>query len=185
MRATLNFPDGTQFVDSDKTFTTGTLAASTVPKVTVTNPNGLTPSPGILMGHLTNFIVSDYSPVTVAALDTQGNLIWYYDSGLLNGPPQPVKLLPNGHIIANLGAEVREIDLAGNIIFKFTPADVTQWLANAGYNITVNGIHHDILILPNGHKILLISAYKNYDNLPGYPGTTSVLGDLLVDVDTN
>ncbi|HEV2350282.1 MAG TPA: aryl-sulfate sulfotransferase [Terriglobia bacterium] len=191
MRATLVFPDGSQFVDSDKTFTTGTLAASLVPQVTVTNPSGLMPSPGVLMGHLVNFFVPNYAPLSTVAFDMQGNVIWYYNPGIPNDLPQPIKLMPNGHIIVNLGGVgpgvnvVQEIDLAGNIIRQFTPADLTQWLANAGYSITVANIHHDLLILPNGHLILLVNSIKYYDNLPGFPGTTGVIGDLLLDVDPN
>ena len=33
--------------------------------------------------------------------------------------------------------------------------------------------------------MLLASVYKSFDNLPGYPGTTNVLGDVLIDVDQN
>lgn len=183
MRATLVFPEGSQFVDSDKTFTTGTVDPAIVPQTTVTNPSGLMPSPGVLMGHLINIAVPSSTLVSTAALDVQGNLIWYYDAGLGFKLPQPIKLLPNGHFLISYATEVREIDLAGNLIFRFTPDDVSKWLADAGYNIGVGSIHHDILILPNGHKILLTNTSLPINNLTGYPDATPVLGDVLVDVD--
>jgi len=39
--------------------------------------------------------------------------------------------------------------------------------------------------LPNGHLILLVNHYKYFTNLPGYPGTTGVVGDALVDLDAS
>ena len=44
---------------------------------------------------------------------------------------------------------------------------------------------HDVLTLPNGHWVTIIQASQDFTDLPGYPGTTSVLGDLLVDIDLN
>jgi hypothetical protein len=96
MRATVTFPDGTQYIDSDHSFLTGGLPPARVAQITVTNPNGLTPSPGILLGHLWP---GKTNQINTAALDEQGNLIWYYDPGVAN-EPYPVKLLPNGHMIA-------------------------------------------------------------------------------------
>jgi hypothetical protein len=192
MRADVTFPEGTQFVDTDHTFTTGGLPAARVPQVTVTNPNGLTPSPGVIFAHLWP---GTSNQVNVAALDSAGNLIWYYDYDNSLGYPQPFKLLPNGHILMNLSQAgspsgtafglVQEIDLAGNLINQISIADLNNWLSAAGYNLTVNAIHHDFLPLPNGHLILLVNHYENFNNLPGYPGTTAVLGDALIDLDQN
>jgi hypothetical protein len=41
----------------------------------------------------------------------------------------------------------------------------------------------DVLILPNGLWITIIQTSQTFTDLPGYPGTTSVLGDLVVDID--
>jgi hypothetical protein len=45
--------------------------------------------------------------------------------------------------------------------------------------------HHDVLVLPNGHWIGLCEISKNFTDLTGYPGTTEVVGDALVDIDLN
>ncbi len=188
MRADVTYADGTQAVDQDHTFITGGLSPDRLPAIAVTNPNGLTPTPGVILFHLWPGLSNQ---INIAALDNAGNVIWYYDYPEALGLPQPIKLLPNGHMLMNLGPStlvggtVREIDLAGNIISNFTFADLNNWLNAAGYSLVVNGIHHDILQLPNGHLMLLVNHYKNFMDLTGYPGTTAVLGDALIELDQN
>jgi hypothetical protein len=193
MRAIVNFPDGVQHLDADHTFTTGGLPPERVPQVTVTTPNGLTPSGGVEMLHLTTGTTSQ---IQTAAVDQAGNLVWFYD-GPLGFVPQPIKLLPNGHILVNLGAAsstgtgtngtIREVDLAGNIFHEFTADDLNNWLVSAGFDLVVKSIHHDLLPLPNGHLILLVEHTRNFEftDLPGFPGITAVWGDALVDLDEN
>ncbi|MGC1130206.1 MAG: aryl-sulfate sulfotransferase, partial [Candidatus Acidiferrales bacterium] len=43
----------------------------------------------------------------------------------------------------------------------------------------------DITVLPNGHWIVLVNSTRQFTDLPGYPGTTTVLGDALIDLDSN
>jgi hypothetical protein len=87
--------------------------------------------------------------------------------------------------------DVREVDLAGNTIRDITMDALNQKLAasnlrDAQGNIyQLKSFHHSVLALPNGHWVMLTDYTKNYTNLPGYPGTTTVLGDALVDVDQN
>jgi len=190
MRADVTNADGSQAVDQDRTFTTGAPPVSLVPQFTVTNPNGLTPSPGALMWDLTE--EANFDQYDIVATDTAGNVIWYYDNTSPLTIPQPIRLMPNGHILLGLSGDshpvpgiVREIDLAGNTINEFTAAQVNSWLNAAGYNIPINTLHHDVLPLPNGHLIVLINHYEAFTNLPGNPGTTQVLGDALVDLDQN
>ena len=188
MRADAAYADGTQAVDQDRTFTTGGPPTSRVPQILVTNPNGLTPTPGAVFFHLTAGASNQFRAVVA---DNAGNVIWYYDYPAGLGIPQPMKLLPNGHMLLNLtpgvapGGTVREIDLAGNLVSQYTVADLKNWLSAAGYSFPVFAIHHDVLPLPDGHTILLIDYYKSFTDLPGYPGTTGVLGDAIVDLDEN
>jgi arylsulfate sulfotransferase len=193
MRAAVNFPDGTQYLDSDQTFTTGGLPSARVPQVTVT---GASPSGGVELLDLFNLGGSapgSSLPIQAAVTDTDGNLIWYYDLQALPGQaPFPIKLLPNGHMLITIStlavgppSVVREIDLAGNTISEFSRDDLNQWLSAAGFQVAVSNIHHDFALLPNGHLILLVSILKDFTDLPGYPGVTSVVGDGLVDLDQN
>ena len=191
MRADVAYADGTQAVDQDHTFVTGGMSPDRLPAITATNPNGLTPSPGAVLFHLTQGTIGSGQQMEAVATDNGGNVIWYYDFPAYLGIPQPIKLLPNGHFLINIcpsslvGGQVREIDLAGNVLHQFTLTDLNNRLNAAGYTWLANAIHHDLLPLPNGHLILLVNHSVNFTNLTGYPGTTSVLGDALVDLDQN
>lgn len=69
---------------------------------------------------------------------------------------------------------------------QITLATLNQKLAAAGYNLTLSDIHHDVTPTANGHVVLIGAMLKSYTNvITGYPGTTNVLGDVLVDLDQN
>ncbi len=192
MRAVVQFPDGTQYNDPDQVFTTGGLAPNQIPTMTATTTPGMTPSSGI---ELLDLLYA--APVGTAeylvATDLSGNVIWYYDPGNIGVIPNPIKLLPDGNMLINYsnanvdGADsiMREVDLAGNVVWQMTAAQLNTALAAAGYNLTVQGTHHDVAILPNGHLVVIASEVQNFTDLPGYPGTTAVTGDVLIDLDTN
>jgi len=93
-----------------------------------------------------------------------------------------VKPLQNGHFILNVG-DLREIDLAGNVVRDISFKQINQSLQTNGYSFSIIGFHHDILPLDNGHWIALCNVTRDFTNLPGYPGVTTVLGDALVDID--
>ncbi|HLI62763.1 MAG TPA: hypothetical protein VKV05_05155, partial [Terriglobales bacterium] len=88
MRAVLT-SDAGQVVDGDHTFQTGAIPPAMIPAMQVSIPPGQQPTPGIQMLSLVG------EPM---ALDTAGNIIWYYN---YQGPGYPWlnKLLPNGHIL--------------------------------------------------------------------------------------
>jgi hypothetical protein len=188
MRAVAQFSDGTQFADSDHVFTTGGLSAAQIPSMTATTTPGMTPSGGIELLDLLEPGGTD-----VVATDLSGNVIWYYDNGNPAVVPNPIKLLPDGDVLINFTANgvdgtdslVEEVDFAGNVVWQMSAADLNAALAAAGFNITVVGTHHDVAVLPNGHLILIASENQNFADLPGYPGTTTVTGDVLIDLDTN
>ena len=95
-------------------------------------------------------------------------------SNVLAGPNPP-----------NTLDEVREVDLAGNTVRSMTLTTLNSRLSAAGLSLVADTIHHDFAILPNGHLILITNSTRPFNNLPGFPGTTTVLGDQLVDLDTN
>jgi arylsulfate sulfotransferase len=148
----------------------------------------LTPASGVALLSLTK---GSTNQLMALALDPAGNVIWYYDYDSALGLPQPIKLLPNGHMLAVLGAgsgftgTLREFDLAGNIVRQFNQNDLAQFLSNAGYDLSVDAIDHDLLWFPNGHLLLLATTHKVFHDLPGYPGDTTVLGNIVVEVDQN
>jgi arylsulfate sulfotransferase len=191
MRARMDFDDGTQAFDSDHTFTTGGLPASRVPKVTVTRPGNLQPNPGIeLLDAVSLTSIPNTDPVDAAAFDLNGNLIWFYDlqDGSELDSAFPIKMLPNGDflmVVYGASNEVREINLAGETVSSFSSTSINAELVQAGIPVAINVLHHDILPLSNGHLVLLADTLKTFDDLPGRPGATQVLGDVLMDFDEN
>ena len=165
------------WVDEDQTFTTGALPAQLPPpSITVTRPTpSLSPAPGV---ELFSLVARGAPKLQSLATDLQGNVIWYYPLG-----STPIKPMDNGHFILSIIEDLREIDLAGNTIRDVSVDQVNQSLQMKGYPFSITEFHHDVLVLPNGHWIGLAQSTKPFTDLPGYPGTTNVLGDVLVDID--
>jgi len=196
MRAHVDFESGS-WVDQDQTFMTGpmpsqgsasaTFSNPSPPELTVTRPTpGLSPQPGV---EYIDVVGPANTPVLEAFVtDLDGKIIWYYDPGP-NLSAVPWKPLPNGNIgvivSSGAGSQLAEVDLAGHTIRQLTTATLNQQLAAKGYSISIANFHHEILPLPNGHWIVLANTTKPYTNLPGYPGTTEVIGDFVIDLDPN
>ncbi len=199
MRAIAQFIDGTSLTDTDHTFRTGKVPSGLLPTYNVTPTSGMTPQPGVELVD----VLQGATPSIPFATDLAGNVIWYY-SFPDHQPASiiyPIKLLNNGHFLCMIGPQsqsvetapappgtlsvIREIDLAGTIIRQLTMADLNTRLAAAGFNITLQLFSHDIVELPNGHLLAITNTIKPFVNLPGYPGTTNVVGDVVVDLDEN
>jgi arylsulfate sulfotransferase len=187
MRAHITWGNNNSWVDQDQSFTTGALPARNALGLAVTRPSSSSVSQkGV---ELLNLVDLGSSALQSAVTDLDGNVIWYYNASP-GDAALPVKPLANGHFITDVSnasglAKLREIDLAGTTIREITSTDLDQALLLLGRSVTLNAFHHDILSLPNGHTILLANMLVPYDNLPGYPGTTNVLGDVLIDLDPN
>jgi arylsulfate sulfotransferase len=182
MRAHLQWGD-TSWVDQDHTFTTGALPASqpvaqfTVAPTAPGLPAGAAPAPGV---ELLSLVPANPNGLTSVVTDLQGNVIWFCPAGAI-----PLKPMQNGHYIGNLGYALSEVDLACNTIRYVSVPQVNQSLQAKGYSFSITDFTHDQLVLPNGHWIGLCQTIQNFTNLPGYPGTTAVVGDALVDIDPN
>jgi arylsulfate sulfotransferase len=198
MRALVSLNNGASFTDTDHSFFTGDLPATS--PVHISTPSGGTPQPGVEMFDT----VIPHTEAQLFATDLRGNVLWTYRyQGSNVDVIQAAEPLPNGHflllisfasslpamVLSNLPSGtidvIREVDLAGNTIRELSLAQLEQSLSAQGHSFTLQGFHHDVLPLPNGHVIVLADMKVPYPNLPGYPGTTPVLGDLLVDVDQN
>ena len=200
MRARVTLDNGATYTDVDHTCTTGTPPPT--PPVTATTPNGATPQPGIEVWNT----VTPAGVIQAFATDLQGNVIWtYLYQGATVDLIQGFQQLPDGNILMlisylssltvngtfGLVNDVREVDLAGNTVREITMDDLNSKLGSsnlrdAGGNVyKFKSFHHGVLALPNGHWVMLTTYNKTYNNLPGYPGATSVVGDAIVDVDQN
>jgi arylsulfate sulfotransferase len=190
MRGVVQFSDGSQFVDADQTFTTGALPAAQLPAITTTTTTGMTPQSGVELLDLVAGATT-VSPLVITDLD--GSVLWSYNPGLASLNANPIKLLPNGHFLINLSSPstdgansvLQEVDLAGQVIWQMSATDLNNALAAAtcggdGCNITVVGTHHDFVMLPNGH-LIVIAATENAQIIPG----TTVIGDVIIDLDPN
>ncbi len=202
LQATVQLPNGVTYTDIDHSFVTG--APPLTAPLTITTPSGLTPQPGIELFDTMQFGSVAYNPKLAQAFatDLQGNVIWTYSyQNTAVNVISPIKMLPNGHFLMNLtitsGAadsvipggsanDVREIDLAGNTLHDLSMAALNEALAARGFaGLSLFVFSHDVLALPNGHYVLLASMSKAVSNITGFPGTTQVSGDVLVDVDAN
>jgi arylsulfate sulfotransferase len=200
LRAQIELTNGATFADSDQTCTTGRPPVTSPFKI-FTSGTG-TPQSGI---ELWNTILPA-SFAQAVATDLDGNVIWTYSyHHNAQDSIQGFQLLPNGDFLllitylsslnpsspGSLIDEVREIDLAGNTIRSLTIDSLNQKMAASdmrdaeGNSYQFKSFHHDVLILPNGHWVLLTCYNKAYANLPGSAANTEVLGDALVDVDEN
>jgi arylsulfate sulfotransferase len=187
MRAVIQFTNGLQFTDADRTFTTSSLPASQLPALTTTTTPGMIPQSGIELLDLLTLPAS--TKISVAVSDLGGNLLWAYDPGLPGLIANPVKLLPNGHFLINFAEPIpdgansvlQEVDLGGTLIWQMTAANLNAALVAApcaGCNINVIGTHHDFAVLPNGHLIVLAALQKDVSGV-------TVTGDALIDLDQN
>lgn len=191
MRAYVVYDDGSAQTDIDRTFTTGALP--TLPTVQVTSTSGMTPQPGV---ELVDAILG--KGATPFVTDLAGNIIWSYvvPDASADTFVTPIKLLANGHFALIAAPQAtggngndlnvfREIDLAGNTIRQITMNDLNASLPAAGFNITLGFFSHDFAVLPNGHYLVMATTNKYFTNVVGYPGSTSVIGDVIVDLDQN
>src|SRR5579872_403569 len=175
MRALTQCADSTNpMASGDLTFASGPLPAIAFPTLAVARPSPSTSSPenpGIELVDIVN-------PGTPALFtDRDANPIWYYDVGPANFP-FVFKLLPSGNILVNIAGPtdslIREIDLSGKTIREMDTTTLGNKMQAAGFDFSPGNFHHDFLALDNGHLIVLTNFVRNYDNLPGYPGTTGV-----------
>jgi hypothetical protein len=194
MQATIQLSSGATAVDQDHTFTTGLLPAGIPAKFPAATTPGMTPQPGI---ELVNTVSGNISSNALAT-DLSGNVIWMYTfPGSHGGTLYPVKQMPNGNFLCMIAPifpglpgpgtldVLREFDLAGNTIAELSMDTLNQSLAANGFPLTLANFSHDMLVLPNGHILLIANTLQNFTDLPGYPGTTQVAGDTVVDLDSN
>ena len=202
MQAVITLANGATFSDGDHTFATG-ATPPTVP-LQISTPGGPMPQPGIELFDTVTFGSKPIPNLAQAfATDLSGNVVWTYSySGSSANVIFPIKPLPNGHFLVLIGyvatpdpsqttppgtiSVLREVDLAGNAVRELSIDKLNQSLAAAGYTgLDLLTFCTDVLLQPNGHLVLVTWMRKPYTNLPGFPGTTSVLGNVVVDLDQN
>ncbi len=187
LRAIVEFPDGTKFIDADKSFTTGGLPPERTPAITVTQSDVLSPNPGVQLWDMIG-TSSNGSIALVTNLD--GNIVWFHESPIR--APLIIRHLSNGNFLINsstLGqsdSPLQEIDLVGNVIRQITSGEINAKLIARGLEPVAGLIHHDVIMLPNGHLMALTAFNKTFTDLVGFEGqAVEVVGDSLVQLDEN
>ena len=200
MRAEVTLSNGATYKDVDHTCTTGVPPPISAIRISV--PSGATPQPGVEMWNT----ILPAGDTQAFATDLNGNVIWTYAyphsaADLIQG----IQLLPNGNLLmvvsylssltmalsSNVINEIREIDLAGNTVSSLNMDTLNQKLSAGNFRdaqgnvYQLGSFHHSVLPLPNGHLVVLATYTRKFSNLSGTTGTTSVIGDALVDVDQN
>ncbi|MGH9534369.1 MAG: aryl-sulfate sulfotransferase [Terriglobales bacterium] len=194
MQARITLPDGSVVLDQDHTFTPMGPDPALLPPLAPTPPTG-SPVGGVEMLNVWD-ITGHKIPVVVA--DTAGHELWYYSPGETDLEMTPSRLAPDGDIVLCLEAPstqeihdrsasgVREITLGGGTVREMRVPALNAALANAGSNLVLAGLSHDVLPLPSGHTVLLAETYKTFSNLTCCPGqSTTLIGPALVDLDAN
>jgi arylsulfate sulfotransferase len=197
MQAVIQYSDGMTVHDADHSFQTGSYPAGQISPVVATTASGQTPQPGVEM------VNAIETAGQIVAYDLSGNVLWSYSDPTLSLGVSvwlAPKLLPNGDFIAMVAPNssdpltevipassvnlVREFDLAGNTVKQITMAQLNAALAAKGYDLTLQLFSHDITVLPNGHWLVLANTLKSVV-LTGQTAATQVLGDVIVDLDTD
>lgn len=195
MRAIVELSDGTAYTDADQTFTTTAIPSVQRPNLTVTTTDGKTPQSGVEMLDL----IGGSGVATALVTDLSGNILWAYPP--VSGTVQPVRMLSNGNFLISFGptsetytppnlpdnkADLREVDLGGNIVRHLTPTQLNTKLAASAdaslSSMVINTIHHDAIELPNHHLMILANTTKQFTDVTGFPGVSNVLGDVLVEL---
>ncbi|SRR5579871_120803 len=194
MQAQIKSGGSVVWSDKDRVFTTGAIPTpQPAPSLTVTRTTdpmlAASENPGV--ESVVFFPTSANPAIQAMVTDRNGVPLWYYAPPF--EAPQFFKVMPNGHVLVCVLNQtsgspdyiLREIDLSGRTIRELHLADLNTQLVALGYNANLTTISHDFVPMENGHTVILCTDNQNFDNLPGYPGTTSVIGDVLIDLDPN
>ncbi|HEX5235947.1 MAG TPA: aryl-sulfate sulfotransferase [Silvibacterium sp.] len=207
MQAVVTFSNGITITDTDHTFNTGAVPANMNLQVQTTTTPGMTPQPGL---ELLNPINGTANGVVIT--DLSGNILWTYanpGNSTLNSN-DGAKMLPDGDFLLVIGAnssnplsgplppgtidELREVNLGGDTVREISLDDLNAELANATCaecHVTLDTFHHDVTPLPNGHWLVLANTTMALSSTTtpaltnAGTGTTTVLGDVIVDLDRN
>jgi arylsulfate sulfotransferase len=196
LQGVITLPGGSTFTDANKTFTSGAILAANTVSFTATTTAGQTPQPGI---EFINALNAGY------AVDLSRNTIWSipYIGTTTTDSLQPLKPLANGNFLTVVGAlssdplnpssilpgtidTIQEVDLTGAVVTQLTMATLQTNLTAAGYDLSLQTLHHDITENPvTGHWLILSNVLQTFQSVEGETGPQTVLGDVVIDVDPN
>ena len=134
-----------------------------VPPITVNVSRSARMEPGV-----TFLPVADNDDGTVGflvALDSQGDVIWYYDSR----PDEP-RRLRNGNILMQDDFVERrrliEIDMLGRKVREWYATGVVDDPPEGAIPVATDTFHHDVLEMPSGHFLAISTEIRHNEAYP-------------------
>ena len=130
---------------------------------------------------------SDTDFGAVVVVDSQGEVIWYYEPDHAVGD---ARLLPNGNVLygSGRGGLGIEVDMLGNVVAQWHATGTPKEIPEGSIGVDTETFHHELLEMPSGNLLTLSSEVRNYDE---YPSSTvdfeaptqfaSVIGDVVVE----
>lgn len=117
-------------------------------------------------GGLTLFATHVDGEILILGYDIGGDVVWYHDAGPSDSlGTTSVQPLPDGNLLLLLPGELRVI----------TPDGAPVWSRELPY-------HHDAIVRPDGHLLLLDQRVERYD-VPALGGPVDVMIDGVVEYD--
>lgn len=123
----------------------------------------------------------------ILALDTGGNVIWYFEADHPIDEPRP---LSNGNLLfqSNLDGRLHEIDMLGNFVRHWHTTGIPKDdVPPTSIPIAGETLHHDVTEMPSGNFLLLSTEVRRMD-WPESPAPDAevrernVIGDVLLEV---
>jgi len=124
------------------------------------------------------------------AVDTRGEIVWYYRGDELMGDPQP---LPNGNLLYMLGRNrAIEMDMLGNVVSRWHASqhpnpEANKSVGQGSIPVETETFHHEIQRLPSGNLLTLSTEMRRMDyptdaaKPEGVKAPANVIGDIIVE----
>ena len=142
---------------------------------------------GILLESQIGMAGPSRSAISVAR-NLEGTVVWYYDAQAHGKLQNMLRPLPGGDLIVvpskDIPGGLREIDLAGNLIWETNAEAVSERLQALGYP-PISQFHHDALRMPGGNILALATSDRVIPGSDPEAPPRHMIGDVLVLMDRN
>lgn len=127
----------------------------------------------------------------VYAVDTAGEVVWYYRTDELTEDVHP---LPNGNLLCGIGHNrAVEMDMLGNVVKRWhasqhpNPKAVAK-VPEGSIPVETETFHHEMIQMPSGNMMVLSTEMRRIEDYPADPNKpdggaqpANVIGDLVVE----
>jgi arylsulfate sulfotransferase len=166
IRVKIQSPDGQTDVSEPLEFHTPPLPDSFPPlKTTLANPERMEPGITMFSVNLWRDSTSLLDYGYIVALDAEGEVIWYCDTG---DRVADMRILKNGHLLYQHGSYryAYEIDILGQDVRRWYATGLTTAPDDEAIPVDVDTIHHDLMELPNGNFLTFTTEMHEFEEFP-------------------